>query len=80
MYKFNSSAWLKHIHKANTALGALTSAKMSQLGTGEACMWSSKASDNAFTRRALKIKCRPRITQHRGGTKMAVGRKEARWI
>lgn len=72
MHKFNSPAWLKHIQKANAALVELTSDKMSQLGTGEAYVWSSKASDD--TRGAVKLKCRPRITQHGGSTKTAVGR------
>ncbi|HOQ42546.1 MAG TPA: hypothetical protein PLG94_12225 [Smithellaceae bacterium] len=72
MHKFNSPAWLKHIQKANAALGELTSDKMSRLGTGEAYVWSSKASDDTFTRSAVKIKCRPRITQHGGSTKVAV--------
>ena len=76
MHKFNSPAWLKHIQKANSALGELTSDKMSHLGTGEAYVWSSKASDDAFTRGAVKIKCRPRITQHGGSTKTAVGQKD----
>ena len=40
MHKFNSPAWLKHIQKANAALGELTSDKMSHLGTGEAYVWS----------------------------------------
>jgi len=74
MHKFNPPAWLKHIQKANAALGELTSDKMSHLGTGEAYVWSSKASDDSFTRGAVKIKCRPRITQHGGSTKTAVGR------
>jgi hypothetical protein len=72
MHKFNSPAWLKHIQKANAALGELTSDKMSRLGTGEAYVWSSKASDDSFTRGAVKVKCRPRITQHGGSTKTAV--------
>ncbi len=74
MHKFNSPAWLKHIQKANAALGELTSDKMSRLGTGEAYVWSSKASDDSFTRGAVKIKCRPRITLHGGSTKTVVGR------
>jgi len=72
MHKFNSPAWLKHIQKANAALGELTSDKMSHLGTGEAYVWSSKASDDSFARGVVKIKCRPRITQHGGSTKTAV--------
>lgn len=72
MHKFNSPAWLKHIQKANAALGELTSDKMSHLGTGEAYVWSSKASDDLFSRGAIKVKCRPRITRHGGGTKTAI--------
>jgi hypothetical protein len=72
MHKFNSPAWLKHIQKANAALNDLSSEKMSRLGTGEAYIWSIKASEDSFTRGAVKIKCRPRITQHGGSTKTAV--------
>jgi DNA phosphorothioation-dependent restriction protein DptH len=72
MHKFNSPAWLKHIQKANAALGELTSERMSHLGTGEAYVWSSKASDDSFSRQAIKIQCRPRVTQHGGATKTAI--------
>jgi hypothetical protein len=72
MHKFNSPAWLKHIQKANAALGELTPDNMSHLGTGEAFVWSREASEDIFTRGAVKIKCRPRITQHGGSTKIAV--------
>lgn len=72
MHKFNSPAWLKHIQKANAALGDLTSERMSHLGTGEAYVWSSKASDDSFSRHAIKVQCRPRVTQHGGATKTAM--------
>ena len=72
MHKFNSPAWLKHIQKANAALCELTSENMSRLGVGEAFVWSSESSDDTFSRGAVKIKCRPRITQHGGSTKTAV--------
>lgn len=72
MHKFNSPAWLKHIQKANAALSELTSDKMSALRTGEAYIWSSKASDSSFMRAAVKVKCRPRVTRHGGATKTAV--------
>lgn len=73
LHKFNSPAWLKHIQKANAALNLLTPEKMSQLGPGEAYVWSSKASDDGFTSGAMKIRCRPRVTRHGGSTKTAVG-------
>jgi len=72
LHKFNSPQWLKHIQKANTALGELTAEKMSALRAGEAYVWSSKATDDSFTRKAEKIRCRPRVTQHGGTTKTAV--------
>lgn len=72
MHKFNSPNWLKHIQKANASLKQLTPEKMSQLRAGEAYAWSSKATDESFVRGAIKIKCRPRATQHGGSTKTAV--------
>jgi hypothetical protein len=72
LHKFNSPSWLKHIQKANAALEGLTPAKLAALGPGDAYVWSSKATDEAFTRGAVKIQCRPRVTQHGGATKTAV--------
>ncbi|KVL38479.1 hypothetical protein WS96_06575 [Burkholderia sp. MSMB1835] len=72
MHKFNSPAWLKHIQKANAALGNLTPERMSQLKAGEAYIWSSKATDESFSKGAVKLKCRPRVTQHGGATRVAV--------
>lgn len=72
LHKFNSPAWLKHIQKANAALDSLTPDKMSHLKPGEAYIWSNKATDDAFTKGATKIRCRPRVTHHGGATKTAV--------
>lgn len=72
LHKFNSPAWLKHIQKANAALGGLKPEKMAQLQPGEAYVWSSKATDDAFRNSAVKLRCRPRVTQHGGATKTAV--------
>ena len=72
LHKFNSPAWLKHIQKANAPLGGLTPEKMAHLRPGEAFVWSSKATDEAFTKGAIKLHCRPRATQHGGTTKTAV--------
>lgn len=81
LHKFNSPSWLKHIQKANAALDGLTPAKLATLGPGEAYIWSSKATDDAFTRGAVKVRCRPRVTQHGGATKTAVPGKDGahRW-
>jgi DNA phosphorothioation-dependent restriction protein DptH len=72
LHKFNSPSWLKHLQKANASLSELSADKMSHLSAGEAYVWSSKATDDSFTRGAVKIKCRPRVTQHGGGTKTAM--------
>jgi DNA helicase HerA-like ATPase len=72
LHKFNSPAWLKHIQKANAALDSLTPDKMAHLKPGEAYIWSNKATDEAFIKGAVKIRCRPRVTQHGGDTKTAV--------
>ncbi|WP_062204352.1 hypothetical protein [Streptomyces sp. NBRC 109706] len=71
LHKFTSPAWLKHLQKANAALSGLTAEKLAQLGPGEAYIWSSKATDLAFTHGAVRVRCRPRVTQHGGGTKTA---------
>ena len=70
--KFNSPAWLKHIQKANAALAALTPEKLANLSASEAYVWSSKATDEAFSKGAVKMRCRPRVTRHGGTTKTAV--------
>lgn len=72
LHKCNSPAWLKHIQKATAALGGLAPEKMAPLRPGEAYIWSSKATDEAFTVGTVKIRLRPRVTQHGGGTKTAV--------
>jgi DNA phosphorothioation-dependent restriction protein DptH len=71
LHRFNSPAWLKHLQKAITVLGSLTAEKMSQLNSGEAYVWSSKATDDSFVKGAIKIRCRPRATLHGGATKKA---------
>jgi DNA helicase HerA-like ATPase len=72
LHKFNSPAWLRHIQKANSALNSLTPEKLSSLGSGEAYVWSSKCTDDAFSKGAVRIRCRPRVTHHGGATKTAL--------
>lgn len=78
LHKFNSPAWLKHIQKANAALANLTPERMASLKAGEAFVWSSRASDESFAQGAMKIRCRPRATQHGGATRSAVSEPTAR--
>ena len=72
LHRFNSPGWLKHIQKANAALSSLTPEKMATSRSGEAFIWSSKASDGGFCESAIKVKCRPRVTKHGGDTRTAV--------
>lgn len=73
LHKFTSPAWLKHLQKANAALSSLSSDQMARLQPGEAYVWASKATDPTFTHSAVRIRCRPRVTRHGGGTKTADG-------
>lgn len=73
LHRFNSPAWLKHVQRANAALGGLTAEKMAQVGRGEAYIWSSVATDGSFSGGALKVRCRPRVTRHGGETRTAAG-------
>ncbi|MCH0571405.1 ATP-binding protein [Streptomyces sp. MUM 136J] len=73
LHKFTSPAWLKYLQKVNTALGDLTPQKMAALLPGEAYVWSSKATDEAFTQGTVKVRCRPRVTEHGGDTRKALG-------
>jgi DNA helicase HerA-like ATPase len=72
LHRFNSPDWLKHIQRVSTALGTLTSEKMNNLQSGEVYAWSREASERAFSLEAVKVRCRPRVTQHGGATKTAV--------
>lgn len=72
LHRFNSPQWLKHVQKTLTSLGTLTASDMAQLGSGEAYVWATKATDKAFTTRPVKIQIRPRVTKHGGATIQAV--------
>lgn len=72
LHRFESPQWVKHIQKSLTALGALTADEMRNLKSGEAYLWSSKASDNIVTSKPVKINVRPRVTKHGGDTIQAV--------
>jgi hypothetical protein len=72
LHRFNSPAWLKHIQKANAALLGLTAEQLTKLKPGEAFIWSSKATDQVFSREAVKVTLRPRATLHGGATRTAV--------
>lgn len=72
LHKFNSPAWLRHMQKAVVSLADLTPAKMASLAAGEAYVWSSKSTEAEFTRGAVRLRLRPRITRHGGATKTAV--------
>jgi len=61
LHRFNLPGWLKHLQKASTALADLTSTKLNALAAGEAYIWASRASDDAFTRGAIKTTLRPRL-------------------
>lgn len=71
LHKMTSPAWLKHIQRANAALNTLRPETLAHLQPGEAYIWAGKATDHAFTRNAVRVSLRPRVTRHGGGTKTA---------
>jgi DNA phosphorothioation-dependent restriction protein DptH len=73
LHRFNSPNWLKHVQKALAALADLTPPMLASLSPGEAFVWASRSTDPVFTRRALKLRMRPRATRHGGSTRTAVG-------
>jgi DNA phosphorothioation-dependent restriction protein DptH len=72
LHRFNSPNWLKHIQRSLASLSDLTPSMLSSLATGEAFMWANRATDPVFTRRAVKVRMRPRATKHGGSTRKAV--------
>ena len=74
LHRFSSPAWVKHVQKAITPLQTLTATEMAQLGSGEALVWASKATDKIVTMRPIKISIRPRATKHGGDTISAVNK------
>ena len=72
LHKFNSPAWLRHMQKATVSLADLTPAKMASLAPGEAYVWSSRSTEADFTRGAVRLRLRPRMTRHGGATRTAV--------
>lgn len=72
LHRFNSPQWLKHVQKSITALSDLTPAQMASLSPGEAFVWATKATERIFSQKAVRVRFRPRLSQHGGGTKTAV--------
>ena len=72
LHRFNSPQWLKHVQRSITSLNDLTPAQMAALNPGDAYVWATKATERVFTQKAVKVRFRPRVTQHGGGTKTAV--------
>jgi len=72
LHRFNSPQWLRHIQKSITALADLTPQQMASLAPGEAYIWATKSTERIFTQKAVKVRFRPRLSQHGGSTKTAV--------
>jgi len=72
LHRFNAPNWLKHIQKSLAALGDLTAPMLAGLSPGEAFVWANRATNTIFTRRAVKLRLRPRATKHGGSTRLAV--------
>ncbi len=71
MHRFNSPQWLRHVQKSVTGLAELNATEMAALRPGEGYVWASRSTERVFTQRAVKMRFRPRVTQHGGGTRTA---------
>lgn len=72
LHRFNSPKWLSHIQKSSIALKELTTTQLANLQPGEAFLWANKATNPEWTRKAIKVITRPRVTKHGGSTQKAV--------
>ena len=72
LHRFNAPSWVKHIQKSLAALSELTPPMLAGLSPGEAFVWANRATSAIFTRRAVKLRLRPRVTKHGGSTRLAV--------
>jgi DNA helicase HerA-like ATPase len=72
LHRFNSPQWLRHVQRSITALADLAPAQMAALRPGDAYVWATKATERVFTQKAAKVRFRPRVTRHGGGTRNAV--------
>jgi len=72
LHRFNAPSWLKHIQKSLAALSDLTPSMLAGLAPGEGFVWANRATSGVFTRRAVKLRMRPRATRHGGSTRFAI--------
>jgi hypothetical protein len=72
LHRFNSPQWLKHVQRSITALADLTPAQLAGLRAGDAYVWATKSTEKVFTQKAVRMRFRPRVTQHGGATKTAL--------
>ena len=72
LHKMTAPAWLAHIQTVNAALADLGVADVATLGTGEAWVWATRASEPRYRTQPTKVRFRPRFSQHGGATKAAV--------
>ncbi|MFW5829150.1 MAG: hypothetical protein ACOCXA_02710 [Planctomycetota bacterium] len=80
LHKMSSPQWLRHIKTVNACLDVLKPYDLSTLNTGEGWLWASKASELEYTTAPVKMKFRPRASQHGGATKTAVKGTETKGI
>jgi hypothetical protein len=70
-HRFTSPKWLQHVAQVNEAFSRrLSPAQLATLKPGEAFVWSR---DGAEFRVPQRLRMRPRLTRHGGGTRRAAG-------
>lgn len=64
LHRITSPDWLRHIKRGCAGLGGLEAQELSSLQKGEAYVWAKEASEQRFIMGAVKVRVRPRVTQH----------------
>jgi hypothetical protein len=68
-HQFSSPMWLQYIKRVKTAFGDLQPSHLARLESGEAYVW---ASGTDRFKKPQRVRMRPRLTRHGGGTRRAI--------
>ncbi len=68
VHRCDSPDWLRHMARANSALGGLHITDVTALAPGEAYVWAREATNASVANVPIKIMVRPRVSAHGGAT------------
>lgn len=71
MYRFIDPDWLSYLQARNPCIANIKPIDQAALQPGEAHLWMEKCSEPTYRTKAIKVRMRPRVSLHGGGTKSA---------